>query len=164
MSYKEAKRNIEESIKILSNYSKIESFRAPNLQLPEGLVEELESLEIKVDSSIATYKPGHSKESYWKGGVLRLPVTATSSTIRLPRKLALRATLPLHRPFHVLFYHPWEFTRIQRRPFYRPDVWVRTGNYARNTLSYIIDVARKRNYRFALVREAPALCEGVLNG
>jgi peptidoglycan/xylan/chitin deacetylase (PgdA/CDA1 family) len=150
--------NISKSINILRKYSDISSFRAPNLQLPESIVRELPRLGIKVDSSIAVYKPGHPKYPHWRGELFRLPATATSSTIRLPRLLATRLTLHPEKEFHVLFYHPWEFTRIPRKPLYRPDVWARTGEYAVRMLSYIIDLARARGYRFALVGEAPGLC------
>ncbi len=159
MPAKEAVENIAESLEILREHGEVVSFRAPNLQLPGEIVERLPQLGVRVDSSIAVYKPGHPKVPHWRGSLLRLPATATSSTIRLPGFLAVRTTLPGNRGFHVLFYHPWEFTRIARKPFYRPDIWIRTGDYALRMLSRVIDVARARGYRFALVREAPGLCK-----
>jgi len=159
MPTKEAVENIAASLEILREYGEVTSFRAPNLQLPGEIVERLPLLGIRVDSSVAVYKPGHPKTPYWQGSLLRLPATATSSTIRLPGFIAVKLTLPEDRRFHVLFYHPWEFTRIARKPFYRPDIWFRTGDYALRMLSRVIDVARARGYRFALMREAPGLCE-----
>ena len=159
MSFYEARNNIIKSVEILSNYGEINSFRAPNLQLPEKLLDYASPLGIRVDSSIASYKPGHPKNPYWRNDILRIPVTATSSTIRLPLRLALKATLPPGRNYYALFYHPWEFIKIPRRPIYRIDVWIRTGDYARRMLSYIIDKIRGEGYEFALMRDAPSLCE-----
>lgn len=158
MSREEALDNIVESLRILRSFYPVRSFRAPNLQLPEDLVPRLAENGVVVDSSIAAYKPGHPKAPVWVNGVLRVPATVTSSTIRLPARLARRMTLPESRSFHVLFYHPWEFTRVKRRPLYRPDVWARTGGYARRMLEEVIRLALDRGLRFELVGNAPRLC------
>lgn len=155
----EAMRHIRESIKILLSYSKIHSFRAPNLQLPERLLHVLIEEGIRVDSSVASYKAGRVTEPFWYSDrLLRVPVTSTSSTIRLPEPLAVRATLPGKRDFYSLFYHPWEFVKIRRRPIYRLDIWFRTGGYARRMLARIVRYAVSSGFRFALMREAPRLC------
>lgn len=156
---REAARHIRESIRILSSYSEIHSFRAPNLQLPEQLLHVLVEEGVRVDSSIASYKSGRVTEPFWYSGrLLRVPVTSTSSTIRLPGPLAIRATLPGKRDFYSLFYHPWEFVRIRRRPIYRPDIWLGTGNHARRMLARIVKDAISSGFRFALMREALRLC------
>ncbi|NOZ31337.1 MAG: polysaccharide deacetylase family protein [Crenarchaeota archaeon] len=154
----EAARNIRESLKILWGFYNVRSFRAPNLQLPSYLIPSLRGLGITVDSSIAVYKKGHMKAPGWVRGVLRVPATVTSSTIRLPGVLARRLTLPSSRQFHVLFYHPWEFVRIRRKPLYRPDIWMRTGDYARRMLEAIIQEAFERGFKFEKLGDAPSLC------
>lgn len=158
LSRDEAVENIDESLRILRGFYDVKSFRAPNLQLPPILVPVLRELGIVVDSSVATYKRGQLKEPAWVEGVLRVPATTTSSTIRLHRWLARRLTLPPRRGFHVLFYHPWEFVGVERRPLHRPDIWVGTGEYARRMLRYVISLALGEGYRFRLIGDAPYLC------
>jgi peptidoglycan/xylan/chitin deacetylase (PgdA/CDA1 family) len=150
----EAIRNIKRSIESLSVYQDVSSFRAPNLQPPRISPDDYLSMGIKVDSSIALYKDRNYKGPVKKKELLILPATATSSTIRLPRVLAIKITLNSRRDFHVLFYHPWEFTHIRRKPIYRPDIWLRTGSYARNMLEIVIDEARKKGFQFLTVKES----------
>ncbi|MCE4607097.1 MAG: polysaccharide deacetylase family protein [Desulfurococcales archaeon] len=150
----EALREIRRSIDSLSVFQQVSSFRAPNLQPPKINVDDYLSLGIKVDSSVAFYKNRFYDTPIMKNGLLVLPATITSSTIRLPKKIAVRLTLNPKREFHVLFYHPWEFTRIRRKPIYRPDIWLRTGFYAQRSLESILDEAGKRGYKFLKVSEA----------
>ena len=150
----EAIRNIKKSIDSLSVFQYISSFRAPNLQPPRISPNDYLSLGIEVDSSIAYYKDKTYDRPVKKNGLVILPATATSSTIRLPKMLAVKFTLNPNREYHLLFYHPWEFTRIKRKPLYRPDIWVRTGSYARHTLELIVDKARQRGFEFLRVSEA----------
>ena len=159
LSRQGAVSNIRKSISILSSFSTIKSFRAPNLQPPPITPSDYTSLGITVDSSIAAYKKGSLKHPFAWDGLIVLPATATSSTIRLPRALALKYTLPASRDFHVLFYHPWEFVEIRRKPLYRPDIWVRTGGYAREMLRTVIREAKKRGLVFHKIVEAPRLVE-----
>ena len=154
----EAKREISKSIDVLSSFQRVESFRAPNLQPPRLSAGDLYSLGIRVDSSYAAYKKGHPKKPLWDNGILILPATHTSSIIRMPRVLVEKTIIRSTKGVKVLFYHPWEFTRIRRKPLYRPDIWMRTGAYARSMLSYLIEEASK-NHSFMLVREAPGLYE-----
>jgi peptidoglycan/xylan/chitin deacetylase (PgdA/CDA1 family) len=151
--------NIRKSISLLSPFSPIKSFRAPNLQPPPISPSDYTSLGIIVDSSIAAYKKGNPKYPFAHNGLVVVPATATSSTIRLPERLALKYTLPKTRSFHVLFYHPWEFVGIKKKPIYRPDIWVRTGEYARKMLRIIIREAKNRGFSFHKISEVPSLAE-----
>ncbi|MEB3756074.1 MAG: polysaccharide deacetylase family protein [Desulfurococcales archaeon] len=154
LTREEALREIKRSIDSLSVFQPISSFRAPNLQPPRISVEDYLSLGIKVDSSVASYKDRFYDTPVKRDGLLVLPATVTSSTIRLPKGLAVRFTLGSKRKFHVLFYHPWEFTRIPRKPFHRPDIWMRTGSYARRSLEFILDEIGRKGLEFLRVSEA----------
>ncbi|MEB3757292.1 MAG: polysaccharide deacetylase family protein [Desulfurococcales archaeon] len=159
LSRQEAVSNIRKSVSILSHLSIIKSFRAPNLQPPPITPSDYTSLGITVDSSIAAYKKGRPKHPFAWDSLIVVPATSTSSTIRLPRTLALKYTLPSNRDFHALFYHPWEFVEIQKKPLYRPDIWVHTGGYAREMLRTVVREAKKRGLVFHVMNEAPSLVE-----
>ncbi|MGC9210419.1 MAG: polysaccharide deacetylase family protein [Acidilobus sp.] len=119
----EAEAAIEKSISILRRFYDVTSFRAPNLKLPRYLLGALRARGVKVDSSLALYKPPFAREPACQDGVLRVPVTVTSSVLRSPVPAGLLASLTRLR-YVTLFLHPWEFVRVRH---WRPDIWLWTG-------------------------------------
>src|SRR5574337_704483 len=91
MTCSEAAHEIEKSTEVLCRMTgrEITSFRAPNLIFPERFLGLLGNNGYLVDSSLAKYKLGHLYRIHAAGkdfnnGLLRVPVSATSSILRLP--------------------------------------------------------------------------------
>ena len=116
----EARDEIMTSAAILRRHAPVTSFRAPNLVFPERYVALLAESGFALDSSEARYKA-----AYWRGarrrsragarrvqGVRRVPASATSSVLRLPRPLREAYLARLASPV-VLFVHPWEFVDLR---------------------------------------------------
>lgn len=126
------------------------SFRAPNLNFPVKYLGLLEELGFMIDSSLAGYKPPFPRRSLKIGRVIRVPVSVTSSFLRLPLSLALPVIERLKSP--VIFVHPWEFTNMSGRPV-RFDCRFNTGDGALRNLSEIIHHLKTKGYTFLPLRE-----------
>ncbi|MCE4617351.1 MAG: polysaccharide deacetylase family protein [Desulfurococcales archaeon] len=147
-----AEEDIRRGIRVLREYTNIISFRAPNLQLPLPLLPVLKEEECLIDSSIATYK-GATWKVWREDSLIRVPVTATSSLIRiLPRFLWKRFLLPSGKLFYSIFYHPWEFERIRRVPFWRPDIWLGTGIGARMNFRTLLGILSRKDMLLCPIR------------
>jgi peptidoglycan/xylan/chitin deacetylase (PgdA/CDA1 family) len=83
MEKEQAESYIKSSIERLREFYDVVSFRAPNLQLPDYLFPILEDSGILIDSSKASYK-GWRDGIKRVGKVLEVPVSITSSALRLP--------------------------------------------------------------------------------
>ncbi|MEY2882160.1 MAG: hypothetical protein RLZZ15_4540 [Verrucomicrobiota bacterium] len=110
----------------LRAFAPVVSFRAPYLRLPAAHLPLLPAHGLRIDSSRARYKFGpQHRAGAPVPGLARVPVSATSSVLRLPAAIrgpwlrALRAPL-------VIFVHPWEAVDF-RRSALRLDCRFRTG-------------------------------------
>jgi peptidoglycan/xylan/chitin deacetylase (PgdA/CDA1 family) len=154
MAPDEAKRELVCARSVLERFDPaIASFRAPNLQLPRAYLGLLASHGFRVDSSLAAYKPPFARDPRREAGVTRIPVTLTSSVLRLPLGLLKTLLAPARAP--VLFLHPWELVDLRSAPI-RYDCRFRTGAAARHNLSAIIRWLKARGYRFRTIGELAA--------
>ncbi len=126
------------------------SFRAPNLAFPAAYLGLLRETGFTVDSSAASYKPPFLRVPERRDGITRIPVSLTSSLLRLP--------LPLISPWLnrrrelVLFVHPWEFVDLSGLSI-RYDCRFNTGPTALARLTGLIGWLRRGGYRLCLMRE-----------
>lgn len=130
--------------------SRIVSFRAPNLRLPAHYVPLLSAHGFRIDSSLAAYKPPFARKTVVANGITRVPVSVTSSVLRLPLPL-VKAVLGRARD-PVLFVHPWEFVDMSRTGI-RLDCRFNTGEPALANLWAIIRWLKKTGYRFLTLSE-----------
>ncbi len=131
----------------------IASFRAPNLQLPQRYLGLLAAHGFRVDSSLAAYKPPFAQRPRHEAGLTRIPVTLTSSVLRLPFALWKALLAPARRP--VLFFHPWELVDLRAAPI-RYDCRFATGAPAIQNLRALIRWFKARGFRFQTVGERAA--------
>ena len=108
----------------LRGFGTVTSFRAPFLRFPSKFLSLLEDAGIVRDSSVAKYK-GDYYRAPAPTRLLRIPVSITSSVLRLPRWIRDPWLLSLASPV-VLFVHPWEFADLTRENL-RFDCRFRTG-------------------------------------
>ncbi len=148
----EAERRLEKATAILRSYTdNVVSFRAPNLQRPRWLLPVLAKLGYQVDSSSARYKPPFTRRPGRAGELLVVPVSVTSSVLRLPWRLQAI----IHRrlaPPRVYFSHPWEYVDMSRAGV-RLDCRFNTGEKALELLSRLIDSLRAEGYRLLTLAE-----------
>lgn len=135
---------ITESAKTLRRYATVTSFRAPYLQFPDTFLRLLVRAGFIVDSSQAQYKP-HSMRPV-RTTLRRIPVSVTSSVLRLPALIRDRWLLALSSPV-VLFVHPWEFVDFRGTDL-RLDCRFRTGEPALRDLDSVIRLLKSRGARF----------------
>jgi len=156
MTFGEASHEIEKSTEVLCRASgrEIISFRAPNLVFPERFLGLLRDNGYLIDSSLAKYKPQHLYLIHAAGrdfnnGLLRVPVSATSSILRLPlgNKILSHLSSPV-----VLFFHPWEFVDMQSEPV-RWDCRINTGSTALLRLESVIGFFKASGYRFCTMAD-----------
>lgn len=155
LSRGEAEHEIERSTEVLRRVTggEVTSFRAPNLIFPERFLGILRDNGYLIDSSLAKYKPGHLYRIYAAGnlkdGLLRVPVSATSSFLRLPfgDRIIRRLSSPV-----VLFYHPWEFVDMRNEPV-RWDCRVNTGSIALRRLESTIKFFKAGGYSFCTMSD-----------
>jgi peptidoglycan/xylan/chitin deacetylase (PgdA/CDA1 family) len=146
LSPEEARTAIGKAAGILRDLDEnILSFRAPNLKFPTQYLAFLEGQGFLIDSSVAKYKPPFPRGSSKIGRMIRVPVSVTSSFLRLPLPLVLPVLRRLRNP--VLFLHPWEFIDMSKMPL-RLDCKFNTGERALKNLSAIIRHFKSENYAF----------------
>ncbi|MGH8594142.1 MAG: polysaccharide deacetylase family protein [Gammaproteobacteria bacterium] len=132
------------------------SFRAPNLRFPEAYLRLLEEQRFRIDSSIARYKPPYAQKPLRVGNITRIPVSLTSSVLRLPAGL-LRRWLVRFDDL-VLFAHPWEFIDMSKTGV-RLDCRFNTGAGALRNLRAIIEHLKSLEYRFVVMAERLSLLQ-----
>src|SRR5262249_40118821 len=103
----EVEREIHESSDTLRAYSDVVSFRAPNLDFPVEQLATLRAHGYAIDSSEGRHKSWRARLGV-VDGVLRVPVSVTSSTLRWPAAVRNALLARLTEPA-VVFVHPWEF-------------------------------------------------------
>jgi peptidoglycan-N-acetylglucosamine deacetylase len=146
----ELQREIAEASDALREHGRVVSFRAPNLDLPAAGVPLLRSLGYLIDSSEGRHKSLRARVGV-VDGVLRVPVSVTSSTLRWPAALRNRLLARLSEPA-VLFVHPWEFVDF-RRTRLRFDCRFRTGDQALVCLRDTIAFFKKRRTTFGTLQD-----------
>ncbi|MGE5102647.1 MAG: polysaccharide deacetylase family protein [Deltaproteobacteria bacterium] len=145
-----ARAEIENSAAILRRFAPVTSFRAPYLRFPPAYVELLVQSDFTLDSSQAKYKLTYYRDRS-STRLTRIPASATSSVLRLPRAARAAYLRALANPV-VLFVHPWEFVDLRRERL-RFDCRFKTGDVA---LACVRDVLRsyaRRGARFVRMRE-----------
>ena len=148
LSHEEAAWEISAATHRLRGFATVTSFRAPFLRFPSKFLSLLEDAGIVRDSSVAKYK-----REYYSAPVptrlLRIPVSITSSVLRLPRWIRDPWLLSLASPV-VLFVHPWEFVDLTRENL-RFDCRFRTGSPALRALRSVVRLFKSRGDRFCRI-------------
>jgi len=151
MDRKTAEMEISKALDILRVFGPVVSFRAPNLVFPETYLDLLAENGILIDSSLAKYKASYMRRAKHPP-LKRLPVSATSSVLRLPPWIRTPYLAALSSPI-VLFVHPWEFVDFRYTDL-RLDCRFKTGDIARDCLGQVIAGFKKKGrYSFRLVRD-----------
>jgi peptidoglycan/xylan/chitin deacetylase (PgdA/CDA1 family) len=149
-------REIEDSTRALRAHGDVVSFRAPFLQLPRFALPLLRDAGYLLDSSVGRHKTLRARVEMVEG-VLRVPASITSSTLRWPR-MVLRPLLAQLSAPAVLFVHPWEFVDLRRTKL-RYDCRFKTGDTALECLRETIRFFKNRRARFGTIREClPSAC------
>jgi peptidoglycan-N-acetylglucosamine deacetylase len=138
---------ITQSAQILRQFANVGSFRAPYLRFPPLHLRLLERAGFIVDSSQAKYKPTSLRPTVTS--LLRIPVSVTSSVLRLPA-LIRDPWLNVLKPPVVLFVHPWEFVDLTTTDL-RLDCRFRTGKPALRALESVIALFKNRGARFCRI-------------
>jgi hypothetical protein len=85
------------------------------------------------------------------GPLLEIPVTVTSSILRLP--WPIQAQIHKHlSSIRVYFSHPWEYTRVKRVGI-RLDISMNTGDKALTLLEKLIDYLTTNNFKITTAHE-----------
>ena len=150
MPLERALDDIAKSLSVLREYYDVISFRAPNLAIPRGVVQRLTAYGVKVDSSLAAYKPPFRRGPTCQYGLLRVPATVTSSVLRIPWADAVLPRL-FGAKYVTLFAHPWEFVSVRH---WRPDIWVGTGPGFYLKLKRLLKAFQTRGYEVRPVGHA----------
>jgi peptidoglycan/xylan/chitin deacetylase (PgdA/CDA1 family) len=154
LSEGQAEREIAGASAMLRTFGPVASFRAPHLRFPRRLVPLLERHGYVVDSSEGRHKSLRASVRL-DGGVLRVPASVTSLTVRWPRIVRDPLFARLSDPV-VLFVHPWEFVDLRRERL-RWDCRIRTGRQALDSARSAIRFFKARGARFGLIRDHAAL-------
>jgi peptidoglycan/xylan/chitin deacetylase (PgdA/CDA1 family) len=148
LSHDEAAWEISAATRRLRDFASVTSFRAPFLRFPPNFLPLLEDEGIVRDSSVAKYK-----RDYYSARVQtrlqRIPVSMTSSVLRLPRWIRDPWLLSLACPV-VLFVHPWEFVDLTHEKL-RLDCRFRTGFPALLALQSVVRLFKSRGDRFCRI-------------
>jgi peptidoglycan/xylan/chitin deacetylase (PgdA/CDA1 family) len=145
-----ARAEIENSAAILRRFGPVTSFRAPYLRFPPAYVELLEQSAFTLDSSHAKYKLAYYRDRS-PSRLTRIPASATSSVLRLPRAARAAYLRALANPV-VLFVHPWEFVDLRRERL-RFDCRFKTGDVALACVREVLRSYARRGARFVRMRE-----------
>ena len=146
----EARREIDDSSRLLRTFAPVTSFRAPYLRFPEPYVRLLEDASFTLDSSLAKYKWAYRAPRI-PTSLTRIPASMTSSVLRIPSLIRDPWLLALRDPV-VLFVHPWEFVDLTNEDL-RYDCRFRTGPVALRALREVITLFQRRAARFVTMRE-----------
>jgi peptidoglycan/xylan/chitin deacetylase (PgdA/CDA1 family) len=149
----DAGREIEESSEILRRFAPVTSFRAPYLRFPSAYLALLERNGFTLDSSHAKYKLAYYRDRN-ATRLARVPASATSSVLRLPRAARGAYLRALSSPI-VLFVHPWEFVDLRHERL-RLDCRFKTGEVALACVRDVLRNCARRGARFVRMRELSA--------
>jgi peptidoglycan/xylan/chitin deacetylase (PgdA/CDA1 family) len=142
----EASAEIARATGTLRAFGPVHAFRAPYLQFPRTFLPFLVQSRYRIDSSEGRHKrPGVRVVT--ESGIVRIPASITSSTLRWPARLRDALLTRLADPV-VLFVHPWEFVDLRGERL-RFDCRFRTGDAALRCLMSAIDLLRSRGAAFS---------------
>lgn len=150
LSPDEARREIEDSARILRRWSTVTSFRAPYLRFPDVYLGLLENNGFRVDSSRGRYKPAHWRSTA-PSSLTRVPASVTSSWLRLPPAIRDPLIRRLQSPV-VLFVHPWEYVDL-RAASIPWDCRAGTGPRAKEALLEVIGGLKAEGVQFIRMDE-----------
>jgi peptidoglycan/xylan/chitin deacetylase (PgdA/CDA1 family) len=151
----EAREEIETSAEVLRRHAPVTSFRAPNLVFPDAYLRFLADAGFTLDSSQARYKAAWwRRDRAARPPIARIPASATSSVLRLPRPLREAYLAVLGAPV-VLFVHPWEFVDLRHTDL-RLDCRFATGETAFRRVRAVLRFLTRRGARFVTMRELAA--------
>jgi peptidoglycan/xylan/chitin deacetylase (PgdA/CDA1 family) len=123
LSEDQARRELGQSIEALSRHaSRVVSFRAPYMRLPERFLPLLTAAGLRVDSSEGRYKSLSAKPRFSEteaGPLARMPASVTPGMLQWPAPVR---DAVLHRagPPLVLYVHPWEIVDFADGEVRRP--------------------------------------------
>ncbi len=145
LSQAAARTEIARATETLRRFYPVTCFRAPYLRFPDRYLSLLVDAGYQLDSSQAKHKSPWVRSSI-SGTLTRLPVSTTSSVLRLPPLLRHAILARLRTPV-VLFVHPWEFVDLRRQRL-RFDCRFGTGAPAVTSLRETIHRFRARGWSF----------------
>lgn len=150
LSWDEARREIEDSARLLRRWATVTSFRAPYLRFPDAYLALLEENGFRLDSSRGKYKPAHWR-AIAPSSLTRVSASVTSSWLRLPPAIRDPVLRRLQSPV-VLFVHPWEYVdlRTESMPW---DSRAGTGPRAREALLEVIGGLKEEGVEFVRMDE-----------
>jgi len=149
----QARREIQDTSRLLRRYAPVTSFRAPNLRLPDSCLPLLEADGYLVDSSLGSYKPAHWGAS-GETTLTRIPASVTSSWLRLPGWVRDPVLCRLTDPV-VLFVHPWELVDL-RDTGIRWDCRAGTGAHAEASIRSVLRLLKEEGAHFRTLAEVGA--------
>jgi peptidoglycan-N-acetylglucosamine deacetylase len=142
----DARGEIRAATATMRRFGTVISFRAPYLTFPDCYLGFLRDEGYALDSSTARYKWPFRRPSVG-GPLARLPVSMTSSMLRLPRRMRNLVLGQLADPI-VLFVHPWEFCDFRRDRRLRLDCRFNTGDGAVKAIRETIAFFQRRGADF----------------
>ena len=152
LSETEADLELRDALKILRTFGEVRSFRAPYLRFPTAYCHLLTAHGLQNDSSLARYKFGaHHSTAPSHPGLVRVPVSATSSVLRLPALIRTPWLRRLQQPL-VIFIHPWEAVDFRHSEL-RLDCRFKTGPVAIDCWRDALQRAGESGFRFLRLDE-----------
>jgi peptidoglycan/xylan/chitin deacetylase (PgdA/CDA1 family) len=154
MTQPESDAEIAAASETLRAFAPVVSFRAPYLRFPARYIALLGRHQYALDSSEGRHKSLRASV-HRDHGVLRVPASVTSSTLRWPAFARNALFSRLSSPV-VLFVHPWEFVNLKREPL-RFDCRFKTGDEALECARAALRFFKARGATFARMRDCAAL-------
>ena len=145
-----AVEEIRGSRELLGKFAPVISFRAPYLRFPDKYTHLLAQWGFLIDSSLARYKISYYTRKR-SSPIRRIPVSVTSSVLRLPEWLRDPWLRSLSSPV-VLFVHPWEFIDLRKEKL-PIDCRFRTGREALNCLRSAISFFKRKKVNFLRMKD-----------
>lgn len=145
-----AAADLAASSAVLRGFGPVRTFRAPYLKFPPAYLDLLVAEGYTLDSSEARYK-SLGVQVRRVNGLLRVPASVTSSTLRWPACVRDGLLTRLSDPV-VLFVHPWEFVDLRRERL-RWDCRFRTGEEALASVRGTLRALSGRGARFVTMSE-----------
>ena len=150
MDQRTAEHEIRASLETLSEFAPVISFRAPQLRFPYSYLRLLEAAGFLIDSSQAKYKISYY-QTPWSTSLTRVPVSVTSSVLRLPKWIRVPYLSALSSPA-VLYVHPWEFVDLRKEKL-RLDCRFKTGTAALDCLRSVLAFFKGRDANFLKIED-----------
>jgi peptidoglycan/xylan/chitin deacetylase (PgdA/CDA1 family) len=154
---------IEESKNILQRIvnQEIIGFRAPNFMVSGELYQALTRLGFRYDSSLTWFKPQHLRMT---PPIQEFRVQLPSAFLNFPLGPRVFMKILKHSSFPVMCFHCWEAIDVRSLltmsavnsvyiQYFRPDMWVNTGNAFLGRLESLIASLLKADFHFVRLRD-----------